>query len=287
MVQRKFILGDEWLYYKLYCGARTADVLLSELILPLARELQEQGDIDQWFFIRYSDPDPHIRLRFHLCDVAQIGTVIAAMRTAVLPYIQDKRVWKIQTDTYVREMERYGTSTMAMAERLFHQNSVLVSKALSVIEEEELFFLFTLKSIHSFVKRFQRSDEENLIFYQKNAAAFKTEFSVAKPTKLSLDKKYRGLRKTLEDFFVRQETEYDALWELLEAYHKEIDSIITSLLHYQKEDQLEIPLDSLLSSFVHMAFNRAFRHKQRFYEMLGYDFLARYTQSNLKRKKII
>jgi len=54
MIQRKFLLGDAWLYYKIYCGARTADMLLTDMIAPLVAELKKQELIEKWFFIRYN-----------------------------------------------------------------------------------------------------------------------------------------------------------------------------------------------------------------------------------------
>lgn len=67
--QRNFNIGSEWLYYKFYCGVKTADKLLTEVIKPLTEELQTKQLIDKFFFIRYTDPDLHIRLRFHLIDI--------------------------------------------------------------------------------------------------------------------------------------------------------------------------------------------------------------------------
>src|SRR5262249_46206428 len=57
-VRRRFAPGSEWTYAKLYCGRAAADRLLAEQIAPLA------GIADQWFFIRYEDPDFHLRVRF-------------------------------------------------------------------------------------------------------------------------------------------------------------------------------------------------------------------------------
>ena len=55
--------GDKWLYYKLYCGVRISDSLLTDLVLPLVIKLTTESLIEKWFFIRYSDPENHIRLR--------------------------------------------------------------------------------------------------------------------------------------------------------------------------------------------------------------------------------
>ena len=287
MIQRKFILGEEWLYYKLYCGPRTADHLLSALILPLTEKLLSENLIAQWFFIRYADPKPHLRLRFKLQDNVNIGKVITEMKNQTLPYIEEKRLWKVQTDTYTRELERYGNTTMELSETLFFHDSILITKAMDLVEDDELYFLFMLQCISSFVHAFSFSAEEELRFYQKNALAFKEEFNMDKPSKLALDKKYRGLRKEIDQFLSSGASEYPPLWEVLKARDTYISKGIIVLLDKNKAGALEVPLQSLMSSYIHMFVNRAFRGKQRFYELVIYDFLERHTKSSIKRKTII
>ena len=252
MIQRKFILGEEWLYYKLYSGARTADHLLSELILPLTEKLLEEGSIKQWFFIRYADPKPHLRLRFKLSDTEKIGQVISEMKIQTLPYLHEKRLWKVQTDTYTRELERYGESTMELSETLFFHDSVLLTKTMALVEDDELFFLFMLQCITSFVDAFSFSNEEKLNFYQKNALAFKEEFKMDKPSKLSLDKKYRGLRKEIDQFLTPQMSEYEVLWNLIKARGHAISEEIKTVLQKNKDGVLEVPLHNLLLSLIHI-----------------------------------
>ena len=75
-IQRDFSLGSEWLYYKLYCGPLVADRVLLDAIRPLTAELQAQGLVDTWFFVRYADPDHHLRVRWHLPDARQLGAVV-------------------------------------------------------------------------------------------------------------------------------------------------------------------------------------------------------------------
>ena len=58
-MKRTFILGEEWLYYKLYTGTKTADLLLADVIGPLCKTFIANGWIDKWFFIRYHDPESH------------------------------------------------------------------------------------------------------------------------------------------------------------------------------------------------------------------------------------
>jgi hypothetical protein len=56
--------GSHCLFAKLYCSQSTADYLLLEVIEPLARREMEAGHVVSWFYIRYGDPDWHLRVRF-------------------------------------------------------------------------------------------------------------------------------------------------------------------------------------------------------------------------------
>ncbi|WP_127138032.1 thiopeptide-type bacteriocin biosynthesis protein [Flagellimonas oceanensis] len=69
---RNFALGSEWLYYKIYIGPQTGDALLSQAIKPLVSNLIGRKLIDKWFFIRYTDPDFHIRIRLKISDTKYI-----------------------------------------------------------------------------------------------------------------------------------------------------------------------------------------------------------------------
>ncbi|HBX51207.1 MAG: hypothetical protein A2275_06955 [Bacteroidetes bacterium RIFOXYA12_FULL_35_11] len=65
---RYFIPGSEWLYYKIYCGPKTADTIIENVFLPVSSKLFENSLIKKWFFIRYSDSDLHLRFRILLND---------------------------------------------------------------------------------------------------------------------------------------------------------------------------------------------------------------------------
>src|SRR5262249_23292773 len=60
----RFPPGSEWLYLKLFTGTATADQVLRRIATVLSWALTS-GGADRWFFIRYGDPDWHLRLRIH------------------------------------------------------------------------------------------------------------------------------------------------------------------------------------------------------------------------------
>jgi thiopeptide-type bacteriocin biosynthesis protein len=63
--------GTRWLaahlFFNLHTGIYTGecDEVVLELAEPFVRRCQREGWIDGWFFIRYSEYGPHVRLRLH------------------------------------------------------------------------------------------------------------------------------------------------------------------------------------------------------------------------------
>jgi thiopeptide-type bacteriocin biosynthesis protein len=101
-VQKTFVVGDEWLYYKIYCGVKTADILLLEIIKPVTAALLKEGIINKWFFIRYTDPAPHIRFRLQLTTQDALGAVILNIKNRLKPYVMHAQIWEVQLATYQR-----------------------------------------------------------------------------------------------------------------------------------------------------------------------------------------
>src|SRR5205807_10366290 len=131
-VPRTFPLSSEWLFAKLYTGTGTADRVLCEVVAPFVRKLIHSGAVDRWFFIRYGDPEWHLRVRFHGTPENLHAEVLPALQTAVSPLLDDGRLWRVQLDTYEREVERYGgPEAIELAEKLFHADSEAVLQLIS------------------------------------------------------------------------------------------------------------------------------------------------------------
>lgn len=283
-VQRTFFTGSEWLYYKIYCGARTADHILVETIQPLTERFVKNHWIDRWFFIRYEDTDHHLRVRFHCQDTKHIGSIIKAAHEALAPLIDQDRIHKIQTDTYVRELERYGIRTIEIAEELFFYESELLLQAIDRIEDENLYFLFVVKVIDSILEDFHYSLSEKLALAKANRDAFKKEFNADKKLTKQLHEKYKTHQNTLSQIMeLTPDTEFGELHDMLEKKRGQSLIAVQTILGKHQHKTLEVPLSSLLSSYIHMLVNRAFRSQQRFYELVSYDFLSKYYTTQYYR----
>lgn len=290
-IERSFSIGSEWLYYKFYAGVKTADKLLAEVIRPLTQELIDKKYIDKFFFIRYSDPENHIRLRFHFTDLTKIGTVITIVHTAIQPYQQEGMISKVLTDTYNRELERYGRNTMELSESLFYIDSVVTLNLLDLIdgaEGEVIRWQFAIRSMDDLLTNLNFNSSEKLKLLDDMKTVFFREHGESKELKLQLDAKFRTERKLVEDILNREiddSREIQPLIELLEWKKEQIQPLAEKITELKNTKKLQVDLNELASSYIHMLLNRIFMARQRTYEMVVYDLLYRYYKSIAGREK--
>lgn len=280
-IQSEFTPGSEWLYYKFYCGEKTADTLLLQAVIPLTEELTSSKLIDQWFFIRYQDPDNHLRIRFHLKNVQQLAGVISVIQKHVCFFQQEKYIWNSQIDTYKRELKRYGYQLIYPSEEAFHQDSKYVLRILEHIadqQNESLKLMACVKGVSDMLDCFDLSVEHKIAVTCKMRDAYFKEFNGGKRTKQELDAKYRILRPEAEAFFRQRDELHFILQERFAALHTVFNSI-------SWQDHLT-DKDNFMTSHIHMFVNRLFNSSQRKIELVVYDILTKYLSAESKRIKI-
>lgn len=274
-MKREFSLGSEWLYYKIYCGVKTADFILADFLKEKIEQLLENQLISKWFFIRYNDPDSHIRLRFKITHSENLGQVIAQLHD-VFDILQEQNlIWKIQSDTYAREIERYGTTTYEASESIFQADSELVLEYITIknyFDKETTSLLFSFLSIDHFLTHFELTNEEKLKLLDRLQTSFKIEFQADKNLKKELDKQYRTLENEIESFLNHEnKDDFEPIYEAIKAKNEKIKNLIPMI-----KSSLDADLFSFLSSHIHMMLNRQFTSRQREYELVIYDHLYRY-----------
>ncbi len=276
--QRTFIPGDSWVYYKIYTGTKTSDIILTEGIKPIVETLTKQGHIDQWFFIRYADPKHHIRVRFHCKHEDAIGPIMKTVHAELSAFAKADLIWKLQLDTYQREIERYGTEHIEDAERLFSFESNMIVHFLDMIdgdEGEELRWLFAIRALDRMLADFGYTEDEKLTHMERLKTGFGLEFGMNKFLKKQLDDKFRKNREKIAFFIsfkAEDKPEYQPLLELLDYKSEESEATIASL----KKTANSMVIDNYLGSYAHMLMNRMFRSKNRLHEMVVYDLLYRH-----------
>src|SRR5207253_2796057 len=86
------------------------------------------------FFIRYGDPQWHLRVRvFGDPDVLR-DSIQLKLLDALREFIDSGFVWRVQFDTYQREVERYGgDEAMLLTEKAFHADSTAVAGIVAML----------------------------------------------------------------------------------------------------------------------------------------------------------
>ncbi len=290
-IQRNFILGDSWLYYKIYTGPKTSDAVLTEIIKPIAEQLIEHNIIDKWFFIRYADPKHHVRVRFHYTRPEHVGMIINGLYPKFKEFVDQDLIYKIQIDTYQREIERYGANTMELGEALFYHDSKMIVDFVDMIEGdegEELRWLFSIRAMDSHLTSYGYTDDEKLEIMDRLKTGFGNEFGMGRPLKKQLDDKFRAERKKIEEFMVftaEENPDYEPILDVLKEKEDGIKDIAAAILKHKEDETLMMPINDLMGSYLHMLMNRLFKSKNRIHEMVCYDFLYRYYKSMIARKK--
>jgi thiopeptide-type bacteriocin biosynthesis protein len=148
------VAEPRWLSVHLFHGGagiygRESDAVLREAVAPIVRRLAAEGDAERFFFVRYGEWGPHVRLR-----VAPAPGREARVRATLLGEVRDRfpgvdgtdgavpdssartaaaGVTAIRWIPYDPETERYGgPSALRVAEDVFHVSS---TSALELLAE--------------------------------------------------------------------------------------------------------------------------------------------------------
>ena len=286
-IQRNFSIGSEWLYFKLYTGAKMADTVLTQAIKPVIEQLMVEGLVDKWFFIRYADPEKHLRFRVHVTDLLAIGQVFLQLKNSIQPLENEGIIWKVQMDSYQREIERYGAEVMELTETIFHEDSKAVIAMINQTlgeEREVIRWQWGLKLIDRYISDFGFSISEKKNLMEKMKTSFAIEFKINKDLKIQLDQRFRNNRSAIEqilDVSLNETHEYAPLFEYINDKTENIISTIQQIKDLKFGDDLT----KYLSDTIHMTVNRTIGDNQRIHELVMYDFLFRYYQAEILRKK--
>lgn len=288
---RNFILGDEWIYLKIYAGPKFLEKILINDIKNFIEYLYNTKLIDKFFFIRYFDEDYHLRLRFKIIlPFEQNNDIISELSKIFQPYLTENIIWKISFDTYSREIERYGSKSIENIETLFSMESLSILYTLKILENEEEFgedtrWLYAVKLVNFLLVNFNLNYKSRIEILESYSNLMLNEFNVDKFGKKSLNDFYREKRKIIEDILEDNiPTNIDHL--LKETTEKEAwKNSVSTLLEMKKQGHLEVNFESLIHSVIHMTNNRIFRSNQRQNELYVYYLMAKSLKSINAKKK--
>jgi thiopeptide-type bacteriocin biosynthesis protein len=289
-IDETFAPGSAWLTAKLYTGKATTDGVLRELVAPVVHEVTSRGLASGWFFLRYGDPDWHVRLRLHGEPEALWGRALPLLRAASEPFMADGRVANLQLDTYRRETARYGgPQGMLVSERVFTADSEAVLAAMATLDggdDGDARWRLAVLGVDRLLQdmgldlaarqRAVRMWRDGLVEeYGRQGVAAKQHGG----------KVMRKERKDLEALLLAPQT--TSLAPAAEAFalrSRANVALADELRSLHDAGLLTGDITVITASYSHMFVNRLLRAGQRLQELVVYDLLDRLYSSQLHRR---
>lgn len=287
MVNRMLMPGSECIYLKLYSGYRTSEKILLKYMFPFLLREMGLGNVKYFFFIRYADPDFHIRLRIFVRDKEYVGRILINVYSVLEIPLNSGELLNLQIDTYKREIERYGERTIELTERFFCYDSVSMLYILKyivdnddVIVRDNIIWKVSLKLIDDILSVFSYSIEKKVDFMCELSRMFKMEFGFDGDSRYErqLNDKYRQLRSDAEKV-INNGIDIAELDNVISVRKEQIGRCADVIKQHFSGD-----LNSYVRSLIHMTMNRIFRTKNRKNELVAYHIMCKCYKTMLYLK---
>lgn len=282
LVEDIFFPGSQWAYFKIYTGHKMVDELLSNSIRDLAVSFHEEAIILKWFFVRYSDDDFHVRVRFLLTSSDNLLEVTKRINNILQPYKTNRIIHNIIIDTYKREIERYGSEYIESCEEIFSSDSFAVCNYLGKYKNnDDLRWVFSAIGVNGYLNDFKFNIEEKIKILSIVSDQFFKEFGGSKRLKIQLDHKYRQAREILSIYLSGNDISNEAkdFLEIIQARSDSNRNAVLKLTEDIKKNNGKDELIDIVQSIVHLFLNRLFSSNHRKQEMVLYYIMWKHYKS--------
>lgn len=258
-----YLPGDEWLYFEIYCHPQRANDILEHYLNPIINHHKKH--LQKWFFIRYTDPKPHIRLRLKMKDDTWAGPIINDIQTALKPLHEQGLIADIQLKTYHQETERYGSQKIDLVEDFFCHDSRYAQRLISRNYSTNQLYKVTLSTMNRLFALAFEDVPTRLELIKTIAGNFGKEFNISSNGFKTINRSYESFRtdKTnyslpVNDCFIQQ-------------YDHAFKTIMNACTTHEKE--------KMVADLVHMHINRIFYTNQRMHEAILYQYLQKQVKA--------
>jgi lantibiotic biosynthesis protein len=259
---------SDWVYFKLYCHPLSSDTILLHYLFVLIKKLKKESLLINWFWVRYNDPDYHLRIRVR----AKPGSkrkVVQLITIGLDKICSQKLGTHFQTDRYKRELERYSPKLIQQVEQVFQASSELVAGWLTGQKEfnyeDPNVILDAVQSSLVILSAFGISDKAG--FCKKSFEGFFTEFNASKELKTEMEKLYRQVSRETDAMVCSSPG--------LPQYECLVKSVKSLVATHEEKRVSEVSIEKLATDIIHMHLNRHFIYNQRYFEMIHYFLLYR------------
>lgn len=290
-VERRFPPGSSWLYAKLYAGPTTADAVLTQTVAPLRDRWRTDDSVTGWFFLRYGDPQWHVRLRLHGEPTRLWDEVLSDLQQTVAPLLADGRLWRVQLDTYDRELEALGgPEAIGHVEGLFEADSDAVIELLAGLPRGDAGldarWRLALLGLHRALIDLGFDLDARRALLGELRRRYGREHRADAATARELGRRFRQERAALDALIAPDAEPPGALAPGVAALAHRSTTWADHLGRLRALDhrrQLTVSWPQLAERVLHLHANRLLRFAHRRQEYVLYDFLTRLYESHAAR----
>ncbi|MGH2934578.1 MAG: thiopeptide-type bacteriocin biosynthesis protein [Gaiellaceae bacterium] len=272
--------GSAWTYLKLFASPPAVDRILVEELAPLMADLEASGAVDRWFFVRYDQPDFHLRVR------CRGGPVVRQTLEAASARLLDRRlVWQAELGTYVRELERYGgAEAIEHAEAVFHADSAAVVELLGggntagAGAASDLRWQLALYGAHVLLLDLGIDRVARYDIVRSSRDALADEYGLSRREAGNIGSRFRQERQVLAALVCG---DVPAAGRVFERRSQAVRASAEGLKRLERAAALTRPRQEIAASLVHMHLNRFLRSRHREQELVILEFLSRLYRAEL------
>lgn len=244
--------GSDWLYVKVYGLGDEQDELLADEVRNLGEFAIGSGLAAGWFFLRYADPAPHLRVRFTGEPGRLLGTLLPHVARWGQDLIAQCRCSSFAFDTYEREIERYGgLSAIAVAEEIFTVDSETVVELLDALRGGKM----TLDRTELAVVSVDALLHALGLDVARRVALYRMTVETKRESGDEYRRRKAALRRLLHDQDANSQSA-QVVSRILRARHAAVAPLAQRLHALTASGECTKPIDSICSSFVHLHCNR-------------------------------
>src|SRR5690349_1955294 len=245
--------GSDWLYVKLYAPPDALSSLLAGPVGDVGTVMQARDLTDYWFFIRYADPDVHLRLRWHGNPEALLHDALPLVCDWAGDLVSNGEARKFTIDSYDRELDRYGGSVgTCLAERLFGIDSKATVELLDMLPDlttELDATAIAIKAVDDLLDALGMDSHRRVDWLRLRVRDRKASGA-----------EYRARQRQLRHWLVQGAAElihaHRRVEDTLARRREGLTQVAAAMADAITNGQLHRDIDDLAASFVHLSCNR-------------------------------
>jgi thiopeptide-type bacteriocin biosynthesis protein len=248
--------GEEWVYLKVYASRNFHDELITRSISTLVETVRNEHLCDRWFYLRYADPEPHLRLRFHAANDRVKEPLLLSVLEWSRHLTRESCIPRICLDTYEREVERYGgPACIDVIEQFFSLNSDAMSAVVAALFTQKMTLDRQAVAVFCLDRLFSAwgYDFPARLAYARTRTHHYEAIEAFRERRSSLSELLCPWKKASES---ELHTQRELLMTLLSVQEAQMPPIVSHLRTLAEQKALWQPLEQIVGSLAHMQLNR-------------------------------